>query len=88
VKLSRHAVLWALKSVVIDRLSIARVAANLATAWHTVNDAVLAAGQQLLIDDPGRLHGVRVLGVDETLLASYAPGRQVRHGGHRPDTGA
>ena len=37
-----------------------RVAANLGTAWHTVNDAVLAAGQQLLIDDPGRLHGVRV----------------------------
>ena len=63
--MSRHAVLWALKSVVIDRLSIARVAANLGTAWHTVNDAVLAAGQQLLIDDPGRLHGVRVLGVDE-----------------------
>ena len=64
-KMSRHAVLWALKSVVINRLSIARVAANLGTAWHTVNDAVLAAGQQLLIDDPGRLHGVRVLGVDE-----------------------
>jgi transposase len=64
-KLSRHAVLWALKSVVMDRLSIARVAANLGASWHTVNDAVLAAGRQLLIDDPGRLDGVRVLGVDE-----------------------
>jgi transposase len=64
-KLSRHAVLWALKSVVVDRLSIARIAANLGTSWHTVNDAVLAAGRQLLIDDPTRLDGVHVIGVDE-----------------------
>ena len=64
-KLSRHAVLWALKCVVIDRLSIARVAANLGASWHTVNDAVLTAGRQLLIADPHRLDGVRVLGVDE-----------------------
>jgi len=64
-KLSRHAVLWALKSVVIDRLSIARVAAGLGASWHTVNDAVLAAGRRLLIDDPARLNGVRVIGVDE-----------------------
>jgi transposase-like protein len=65
VKLSRHAVLWALKSVVIDRLSIARVAELLGASWHTVNNAVLAAGRALLIDDPARLDGVRVLGVDE-----------------------
>ena len=64
-KLSRHAVLWALKSVVLDRLSIARVAAGLGASWHTVNDAVLAAGRQLLIDDPARFDGVRVLCVDE-----------------------
>jgi transposase len=64
-KLSRHAVLWALKSVVLDRLSITRVAAGLGTSWHTVNDAVLAAGRQLLIDDPARLDAVRVIGVDE-----------------------
>lgn len=64
-KLSRHAVLWALKSVVIDRMSIARVAAALASSWHTVNDAVLTAGRQLLIEDPARLDGVRVIGVDE-----------------------
>ncbi|WP_344744968.1 ISL3 family transposase, partial [Nesterenkonia aethiopica] len=64
-KLSRHAVLWALKSVVIDRMSIARVAAALAASWHTVNDAVLAAGRQLLIEDPHRFEGVKVIGVDE-----------------------
>ena len=64
-RLSRHAVLWALKSIVVDRMSIARVAAGLGTSWHTVNDAVLAAGRELLIDDPARLEGVRVIGVDE-----------------------
>jgi hypothetical protein len=64
-KLSRHAVLWALKSVVIDRLSIARVAGGLGVTWHTVNDAVLAAGRELLINNRGRLDGVRVIGVDE-----------------------
>src|SRR5690625_2420629 len=64
-KLSHAAALWALKSVVIDRLSIARVADNLGVSWHTANDAVLDTGRRLLIDDPHRLTGVRVLGVDE-----------------------
>src|SRR5699024_11249235 len=63
--LSHAAALWALKSVVIDRLSIARVASNLGVSWHTANDAVLDTGRRLLIDDPNRLTGVRVLGVDE-----------------------
>ena len=64
-KLSRDAVLRALKSLVIDRLSVARIAAALAVSWHTVNDAVLSAGRQLLIADPNRLDGVQVIGVDE-----------------------
>jgi len=64
-KLSHAAALWALKSVVIDRLSIARVANNLGVSWHTANDAVLETGRRLLIEDPNRLNGVRVLGVDE-----------------------
>ena len=34
-------------------------------AWHTANDAVLAEGQRLLIDDPARFDGVAVIGVDE-----------------------
>ena len=74
VKLSRQAVLWALKSVVIDRLSIARVAGMLGASWHTVNDAVLTAGRALLINDPGRFDGVRILGVDEHAW------RHTRHG--------
>lgn len=64
-KLSHAAALWALKSVVIDRLSIARVADNLGVSWHIANDAVLDTGRRLLIEDPNRLTGVRVLGVDE-----------------------
>ncbi len=63
--LSRHAALWALKGVVIDRLSVARIAAGLAVAWNTANDAILATGQELLINDPTRFDGVRVIGVDE-----------------------
>ncbi|MDF9751486.1 transposase [Arthrobacter sp. ES3-54] len=34
-------------------------------AWNTANDAVLAEGKRVLIDDPHRLDGVQVLGVDE-----------------------
>ena len=34
-------------------------------SWNTVNDAVLAEGQRVLIDDPGRFDGVHVLGVNE-----------------------
>lgn len=64
-KLSRDAVLWALKCLVLDRMSIARIADGLGVSWHTVNDAVLAAGRELLIDDPTRLDAVRVIGVDE-----------------------
>jgi hypothetical protein len=57
--------MWALKSVVIDRMSIARIAAGLGVSWHTVNDAVLATGHRLLIADPTRFDGVQVLGLDE-----------------------
>jgi transposase len=61
-KLSTQAVMWALKSVVIDRMSIARIAAGLGVSWHTVNDAVLATGHQLLIADPTRFDGCPSLG--------------------------
>ncbi|WP_456303091.1 hypothetical protein [Streptomyces mirabilis] len=54
VKLSTQAVVWALKIVVIDRMSIARITAGLGVSWNTVNDAALATGHQLLIADPTR----------------------------------
>ena len=46
-------------------MSIARVAQGLGVAWNTANDAVLAEGRRVLINDPGRLNGVKVIGVDE-----------------------
>lgn len=48
-----------------QHLSVARVAEGLGVAWNTANDAVLAEGKRVLIDDPGRFDGVTVLGVDE-----------------------
>jgi transposase len=50
---------------VVGHLSVARVAAALAVSWNTANDAVLAEGQRVLIDDPTRFDGVSVVGVDE-----------------------
>lgn len=64
-KLSTQAVMRAWKSVVIDRMSIARIAAGLGVSWHTVDDAVLATGHQLLIADLTRFDGVQVLDMVE-----------------------
>jgi transposase len=64
-KLSRGGLRWALNGLVVQHLTVARIAEGLAVAWNTANDAVLAEGQRVLIDDPDRLNGVRVVGVDE-----------------------
>ncbi|WP_092613847.1 ISL3 family transposase [Raineyella antarctica] len=73
-KLSRDAITWALKSLVIDRMSVTRIAQALGVAWNTANTAILAAGRALLINDPTRLDGVEVIGVDEHVW------RHTRHG--------
>lgn len=73
-KLSREAVYWPLKSVVINRMLIARVAGNLGTAWHTVNGAVLEACYELLISDPARFNGVRVIGLNEHVWSDTGRG--------------
>ena len=65
VKLSRRGLAWALEAVVVDHVTVTRVAAGLGVAWHTANTAVLAEGRRVLIDDPYRFDGVAVLGVDE-----------------------
>lgn len=64
-KLSRAALRWRLEGLVIQHLSMSRIAAGLDVAWNTANDAVLAEGQRVLIADPGRFDGVEVIGVDE-----------------------
>ena len=64
-RLSRSAVRWALQAIVCQHLTVARIAEALAVAWDTANDAVLAEGRRVLISDPARFDGVRVIGVDE-----------------------
>ena len=64
-KLSRRALRWALEAIVVGHLTVARVAEGLAVAWDTANDAVLAEGKRVLIEDAARFDGVRVVGVDE-----------------------
>ena len=64
-KLSRAAVRWALTGLVVHHLTVARVAQALGVSWNTANTAVLAEGARLLINDPDRFEGVRVIGVDE-----------------------
>lgn len=73
-KLSRRALSWALEGLVVAHLTVARVAEGLGVAWNTANDAVLAEGRRVLIDDPHRFDGVAVLGVDEHAW------RHTRHG--------
>ncbi|MET8361601.1 ISL3 family transposase [Micromonospora sp. NPDC005171] len=64
-KLSRRGLRWALEGIVVGHLTVARVAEGLGVGWNTANDAVLAEGKRVLIDDPARFDGVRVVGVDE-----------------------
>jgi len=64
-KLSRAALRWALTALVVQHLTVARVADALAVAWNTANAAVLAEGKRLLFADPARYDGVQVIGVDE-----------------------
>ena len=64
-KLSRGGLRWALEGIVVQHLTVARVAEGLGVAWNTANDAVLAEGKRVLIDDQHRFEGVAVVGVDE-----------------------
>ena len=64
-KLSRAAVRWALTGLVVHHVTVARVAQALGVSWNTANTAVLGEGARLLINDPTRFEGVRVIGVDE-----------------------
>lgn len=54
-----------LEAIVVQHLIVARVADGLGIAWNTANDAVLAEGRRMLIDDKHRFDGVKVIGVDE-----------------------
>ncbi len=73
-KITRGGVGWALTGVVVDHLTVSRVAAGLGVSWHTANEAVIAEGKRVLIDDPARFAGVTTIGVDEHVW------RHTRHG--------
>ena len=60
-KISRAGLRWGLVGIVVGHLSMARVAEGLGVAWNTANDAVLAEGRRLLIEDPTRLDGVKAV---------------------------
>ena len=64
-KLSRRGLRWALEGILVQHLTVARIAEGLAVSWNTANDAVLAEGKRVLINDPARFDGVAVIGVDE-----------------------
>ncbi|SCC90923.1 Uma4 protein [Propionibacterium freudenreichii] len=64
-KLSRRALRWALEGIVVQHLSVARVAEGLGVAWDTAHDAVLAEGKRVLINNPHRFDKVTTIGVDE-----------------------
>src|SRR6201999_2692143 len=63
--LSRRGLRWALEGIVVQHLTVARIAEGLGVSWNTANDAVLAEGRRVLIDDPSRFDDVQVIGVDE-----------------------
>ncbi len=51
-KLSRRGLRWALAGIVCQHLTVARIAESLAVSWNTANDAAMAEGQRVLIEDP------------------------------------
>lgn len=73
-KLSRAGLRWALEAIVCQHLTVARVAEALGVSWNTANAAVLAEGHRVLIVDPHRLDGVKVIGVDEHVWRHTAAG--------------
>ena len=74
-RLSRGAVAWALHGLVVQHLTVARLAEALGVAWDTANDAVLAEGQRVLVADPARFDGVAVIGSMSTSGATPVTAR-------------
>ena len=70
---------WVLTGVVVQHLTVARIAQALGMSWNTAHTAVLGEGQRLLINDPTRFDGVRVIGVDEHVWRHISYGDMNRH---------
>jgi len=63
-KLTARAAWWAISVIASDTASVAAVARRLGVDWHTLWDVIEPLLAELA-DDPARLAGVEVLGVDE-----------------------
>ncbi len=80
-KLTTRAAWWAISCLQSDTASVATVARRLGVDWHTVWDAIAPLLEELA-DDPARLDGVSVLGVDEHIWHhTPRPGKGVREPG-------
>ncbi|MDK9361352.1 ISL3-like element ISPfr6 family transposase, partial [Propionibacterium freudenreichii] len=64
-RLSRRGLRWALEGIAVRHLTVARIAEGLDISWNTANDAVLAEGKRVLINNPHRFDKVTTIGVDE-----------------------
>ena len=72
--LTTRAARWVTLQVGRYGRTVAEVAGELGCNWHTVMDAVVAVGEQL-VDHPDRIGTVTALGLDETLFARLGPFR-------------
>jgi transposase len=70
--LTRRAGLWACRQVGYHARAVSRVAEELACSWAAVMSAVTVYGTPL-VDDPARVGGVELLGVDETSFLKATP---------------
>jgi transposase len=70
--LTRRAGLWACRQVGYYARAVSRVAEELACSWSAVMSAVTVYGTSL-VDDPARVTGVELLGVDETSFLKATP---------------
>ena len=66
--LTTRAARWATEQVGRNGRAVSDVARELGCGWHTVMDAVVVIGEQV-IDHPDRIGAVTALGLDETLFA-------------------
>ncbi len=66
--LTTRAARWSTLQVGRNGRAVSDVARDLGCGWHTVMDAVVIIGEQL-VDHPDRIGTVTALGLDETLFA-------------------
>ena len=76
--LTTRAARWVTFQVGRHARSVNEVAGELACAWHTVNDTVVAYGEALLEADVERFATVSALGLDEVLMVRLGPYRTLQ----------